>query len=80
MASLDEDRILSSFLHLIVATLRTSWYQRDEAGNPKPYMSFKLDPARVPDVPLPRPLFEVWVYSPRAEGFSDLAISTTRDS
>ncbi len=68
VASLDEDRILSSFLHLIVATLRTSWYQRDEAGNPKPYMSFKLDPARVPDVPLPRPLFEVWVYSPRAEG------------
>ncbi len=68
VASLDEDRILSSLLNLILATLRTSWYQRDAAGNPKPYMSFKLDPARVPDLPLPRPLFEVWVYSPRTEG------------
>ncbi|HMK10406.1 MAG TPA: NAD-glutamate dehydrogenase domain-containing protein, partial [Acidimicrobiales bacterium] len=68
VASLDEDRILSSFLHLIQATLRTSWYQRDPGGNPKPYVSFKLDPARVPDLPLPRPMFEVWVYSPRCEG------------
>ena len=68
VASLDEDRILSSLLNLILATLRTSWYQRDAAGNPKPYMSFKLDPARVPDLPLPRPVFEVWVYSPRTEG------------
>ena len=32
------------------------------------YASFKLDPARVPDLPLPRPVFEVWVYSPRCEG------------
>ena len=31
-------------------------------------MSFKLDPAAVPDLPLPRPLYEVWVYSPRCEG------------
>ncbi len=68
VASLDEDRILSSFLHLVLATLRTSWYQRDASGAPKPYMSFKLDPARVPDLPLPRPLYEVWVYSPRCEG------------
>ncbi len=68
VASLDEDRILSSLLNLVLATLRTSWYQRDAAGGPKPYMSFKLDPARVPDLPLPRPLYEVWVYSPRCEG------------
>ena len=31
-------------------------------------MSFKLDPAAVPDLPLPRPRFEIWVYSPRVEG------------
>ncbi len=68
VASLDEDRILSSFLHLIQATLRTSFHQRDPAGQPKPYLSFKLDPAQVPDLPLPRPLVEVWVYSPRSEG------------
>ena len=68
VASLDEDRILSSFLHLIQATLRTSWYQREPDGNFRPYVSFKLDPSRVPDLPLPRPMFEVWVYSPRCEG------------
>ncbi len=71
VASLDEDRILSSFLHLVQATTRTNWYQPDEAAEnaaPKPYASFKLDPARVPDLPLPRPVFEVWVYSPRCEG------------
>ena len=62
VASLDEDRILSTFLHLVQATTRTNWYQDRE------YASFKLDPARVPDLPLPRPLFEVWVYSPRCEG------------
>ena len=62
VASLDEDRILSSFLHLVQATTRTNWYQDRE------YASFKLDPARIPDLPLPRPVFEVWVYSPRCEG------------
>ena len=29
---------------------------------------FKLDPNLVPDVPLPRPMFETYVYSPRVEG------------
>jgi glutamate dehydrogenase len=68
VASLDEDRILRNFLHLIRATLRTSYFQRDEAGQPKAHLSFKLDPARVPDLPQPRPQFEIWVYSPRTEG------------
>ena len=61
--------------HPLERSCTSSWrrcaragYRRDAAGNPKPYMSFKLDPARVPDLPLPRPLYEVWVYSPRAEG------------
>ena len=31
-------------------------------------LSFKLDPAGHPDLPLPRPMFEIWVYSPRVEG------------
>ena len=31
-------------------------------------MSFKLDPQRIPDLPAPRPRFEIWVYSPRVEG------------
>ena len=66
--SLDKDRILRSFLRLVQATLRTNYFQRGVAGEPKPYLSFKLDPALVPDLPLPRPLYEIWVYSPRTEG------------
>ena len=34
----------------------------------KSYVSFKLDPKKVPDLPAPRPMFEIWVYSPRFEG------------
>jgi glutamate dehydrogenase len=66
--SLDEDRIVRSLLRVIQATLRTNYFQTDADGAPKSYLSFKLDPAKVPDLPLPRPMFEIWVYSPRMEG------------
>jgi glutamate dehydrogenase len=77
VASLDHDRILRSFLTLVQATVRTNAFQRDEAGRPKPYLSFKLDPRGVPELPQPRPLHEIFVYSPRVEGvhlrFGDVA-------
>ncbi|HMB73670.1 MAG TPA: NAD-glutamate dehydrogenase domain-containing protein, partial [Gammaproteobacteria bacterium] len=66
--SLDEDRILRSFLAVILATLRTNYYQVDAHGAPKSWVSVKLDPSVVPDLPAPRPKFEVFVYSPRVEG------------
>jgi glutamate dehydrogenase len=65
--SLDEDRILRSFLSVIRAILRTNYFS-DGSGEPKPYLSFKLDPSLVPVLPLPRPRFEIFVYSPRVEG------------
>ncbi|GHG82967.1 NAD-glutamate dehydrogenase [Streptomyces griseocarneus] len=68
VASLDEDRILRSFLTVIKATLRTNHFQRDADGAPRPYLSIKLDPQAIPDLPAPRPAFEIWVYSPRVEG------------
>jgi glutamate dehydrogenase len=68
VTSLDQDRILRSYLTLIEATLRTSFYQRGSEGRPKSYVAFKLDPQRVPDLPAPRPRFEIFVYSPRFEG------------
>ncbi|HVY82646.1 MAG TPA: NAD-glutamate dehydrogenase [Steroidobacteraceae bacterium] len=68
VTSLDEDRILRAYLTLVQATLRTNFYQQDAAGKPKSYVSFKLDPQRIPDLPLPRPKFEIFVYSPRVEG------------
>lgn len=68
VASQDEDRILRAFLTVINATLRTNFYQLQPDGENKPYLSIKLDPSSIPDLPLPRPRYEVWVYSPRMEG------------
>jgi glutamate dehydrogenase len=66
--SLDEDRILRNFLIVTLATVRTNYFQSTDGGEPKPYLSFKFDPSRVPLLPLPRPKFEISVYSPRTEG------------
>ncbi|MEU1540516.1 NAD-glutamate dehydrogenase [Actinacidiphila glaucinigra] len=68
VASLDEDRILRSFLTLIKATLRTNYFQRADGGRPHSYVSMKFDPQAIPDLPAPRPAYEIWVYSPRVEG------------
>ncbi|MFD9425917.1 MULTISPECIES: NAD-glutamate dehydrogenase [unclassified Streptomyces] len=68
VASLDEDRILRSFLTVIKATLRTNFFQKAEGGKPHAYVSMKFDPQVIPDLPAPRPAFEIWVYSPRVEG------------
>ncbi|MBV8341111.1 MAG: NAD-glutamate dehydrogenase, partial [Gammaproteobacteria bacterium] len=68
VASLDDDRILRAYLTLIQATLRTNFYQRTADDQPKGYLSFKFDPAQIPDLPLPKPKFEISVYSPRVEG------------
>ncbi|MFI8297988.1 NAD-glutamate dehydrogenase [Streptomyces nigra] len=68
VASLDEDRILRSFLTVIKATLRTNFFQRSADGEPHDYVSMKFDPQAIPDLPAPRPAFEIWVYSPRVEG------------
>ena len=67
VASLDEDRILRLFSGALQATLRTNYFQRD-AGAPKPWLSIKLDSARIPELPEPRPKFEIFVYSPLVEG------------
>ena len=68
VSNLDDDRIIRRYLDLIKATLRTNFYQNDNSGKPKSYSSFKMLPALIPDMPLPMPKFEVFVYSPKVEG------------
>ncbi|MGH3320615.1 MAG: NAD-glutamate dehydrogenase [Streptosporangiaceae bacterium] len=68
VASLDQDRILRAYLRLIRATLRTNYFQAAEEGRPKAYLSIKLDPRGIPELPRPRPRYEIFVYSPRTEG------------
>ncbi len=64
---LDADRILRGYLSVIDATLRTNHYVHPEAGE-STCLAFKFDPRRIPELPSPRPHFEIYVYSPRVEG------------
>ncbi len=66
--NLDEDRILRSFLLLIAKTLRSNYNRRDAAGRTLPYLAVKLASREIDLLPLPRPLVEIFVYSPRMEG------------
>jgi glutamate dehydrogenase len=68
VSNLAEDKILRRFADTILATLRTNYYQLDEAGQHKSYVSFKLDSKLVPELPLPKPHAEIFVYSTRTEG------------
>jgi glutamate dehydrogenase len=68
VANLSEDRVLRQLLALIGAITRTNFWRTGAAGRPRDFLSFKLDPARVPGMPEPRPRFEIFVYSPRFEG------------
>ncbi|MEO7065646.1 MAG: NAD-glutamate dehydrogenase domain-containing protein [Rhodanobacter sp.] len=67
VASLDEDRILRSFVAMQHATLRTSFFQLWD-GAPRSYISYKFDSHKVPDLPKPVPFREIWVCAPRVEG------------
>lgn len=67
VASLDDDRILRRFVNLVCAAIRTNFFQRDENGLHRPTIAFKLACAEVEGLPLPKPLYEIFVYSPRVE-------------
>jgi glutamate dehydrogenase len=66
--SLDDDRTLRAFLALIEATVRTNAFRPGPNAGHRDVIAFKFDTSKVPDLPLPRPLFEIWVCSPRVEG------------
>ncbi|WP_029353499.1 NAD-glutamate dehydrogenase [Bosea sp. 117] len=66
--SLDEDRMLRRFANLIEAALRTNFFQNGPDGHPKGAIAVKFASGEVEGLPLPHPLFEIFVYSPRVEG------------
>ncbi|HET8972481.1 MAG TPA: NAD-glutamate dehydrogenase, partial [Pseudolabrys sp.] len=66
--SLDEDRILRRFINAVQSAIRTNFYQTDKDGRPKPLISVKFESRKITDLPLPHPLYEIFVYSPRVEG------------
>ena len=66
--NLNEDQVIRRYLDLILATLRTNFFQAGEDEQPKDYISIKFSPRNIPNIPEPRPEFEIFVYSPRIEG------------
>ncbi len=67
VTSADEDRVLRRFLNVVESALRTNYFQMGADGAPKLYLSVKFDSTRIDEMPLPRPLREIFVYSPRVE-------------
>jgi glutamate dehydrogenase len=66
--SLDEDRIIRHFLSAVRAAVRTNLFQIDKDGQPKPLIAIKFESRKIEGLPLPKPLYEIFVYSPRVEG------------
>jgi glutamate dehydrogenase len=69
LVSLDTDRVLRAFASMIQATLRTNYFVgRSDSARQQNVLSVKLNPGLIDELPLPRPRFEIFVYSPRVEG------------
>ncbi|HEY3995242.1 MAG TPA: NAD-glutamate dehydrogenase, partial [Mycobacterium sp.] len=69
LMSLDTDRILRAFASLVQATLRTNYFvTREGSARARDVLALKLDAQLVDELPLPRPKYEIFVYSPRVEG------------
>ena len=68
VSSLDEDKIVRFYCCVISATLRTNYFQTNSSGNKKSYLSFKIDPSSIPEMPLPLPKYEIFIYSSSFEG------------
>lgn len=69
LVSLDTDRILRAFASLVQATLRTNYFvTREASARARNVLAIKLDAQLVDELPLPRPKYEIFIYSPRVEG------------
>lgn len=68
VTNIAEDKVIRQFIYTIKATLRTNYFQKDIDGNHKDYISFKLNSENIPNLPLPKPFAEIFVYSPTMEG------------
>jgi glutamate dehydrogenase len=67
IGSLDEDRIIRNFVSAVTAAVRTNYYQLGRDGRPKDAIAVKFASRKLDAVPAPRPLYEIFIYSPRLE-------------
>ncbi|MBA2649936.1 MAG: NAD-glutamate dehydrogenase [Legionella sp.] len=68
VSNIDEDKIIRQYIQAISASLRTNFYQINEDGRHKDFISIKLNSKLIPGLPKPHPMYEIFVYSPRVEG------------
>ncbi len=61
----DEDRILRTYLALLLAITRCNYWR--DAAQQRP-LAFKLQPQDILGLPEPRPAFEIFVHDTRVEG------------
>jgi glutamate dehydrogenase len=64
VSSLAEDEVLRAMYNMVQSALRTNFYQVPE----RPVFSIKVDSRQVENMPLPKPMFEIYVHSNRLEG------------
>jgi len=67
ITALEEDRIVRRYLNLIQSSMRTNYFQRNTDGTIKSWLSIKFDSRAIEFMPLPKPLYEIFLYSPRVE-------------
>lgn len=65
---IDADRILRAYRTLIDATVRTNAFAPEALSASAPYLVHKLRARDIDELPQPRPLSEIFVYSPDFEG------------
>ncbi len=65
---IDADRILRAYHNLIKATVRTNAFAPGALSVTMPYLVHKLEAQSIDELPQPRPVSEIFVYSPEFEG------------
>ena len=68
VSSLDEDRVLRRLADLIGAIKRTSFFQRNEHGEPHAHIAIKIASRELDFLPEPKPFREIFVCAPHVEG------------
>lgn len=68
ITNLDQDKILRRYFELMKAITRTNFFQKEGKGQKHNYISFKFDPRKISNIPLPVVRHEIYVYSTNFEG------------
>ena len=66
--NLEKDTIFRLYFEFIEAIIRTNYFQENEQGFPRNYLTFKFDCSLITFLPKPKPKYEIFVYSTSFEG------------